>query len=68
MYLKILEGFLLRILFNRGEYNIASKHFNPVKFTAIMLLVLNVPLTIFLMVKFNKFYLMVEQMCPKLLS
>lgn len=68
MYLKILEGFLLKILFNRDEYNITSKHFNPVKFIAIMLLVLNVPLTIFLVVKFNKFYLMVEQMCPKLLG
>jgi hypothetical protein len=34
----------------------------------ILLLVANVPFTIFLVMKFHKFFLMVQKMCPALLS
>lgn len=68
MYFRILETFLLKIIFSKDEYNIASKSFNPVKFTVILLLVANVPFTIFLVMKFHKFFLMVQKMCPAVLS
>lgn len=68
MYFRLLETFLLKIIFSKDEYNIASKSFNPVKFVVIMLLVLNVPFTIFLVMKFHKFFLMVQKMCPQLLN
>ena len=40
MYFKILELFILKTLFNKGEYNITSKEFNPIKFFIILLLVI----------------------------
>lgn len=64
MYFKLLETFVLKILFNKDEYNITSKNFNPVRFFAISLLVLNVFFTVYLLSRLNHVYVKVDAMCP----
>lgn len=64
MYFKLLETFVLKILFSKDEYKISSKHFNPIRFFVIMMLVLNVPFTIYLLSRLNHVYVTVEATCP----
>lgn len=68
MYFKILEVFILKTLFHKGEYNINSKDFNPIKFFTILLLVANVFFTIYLMVQFNKLHDIIEKTCPQIFT
>lgn len=63
-YIKILEVFILNVLFNKNEYNIFHKNFKPVKVIAILLLVCNVFFTFYLVdviIKINK---NVHEICP----
>lgn len=64
VYFKLLETFVLKILFSKDEYKISSKHFNPIRFFVIMMLVLNVPFTVYLLSRLNHVYVKVETMCP----
>lgn len=66
MYFKILEMFILKTLFNKGEYNFTSKNFNPIKFFIIIALVLNVFFTIYLLIQFGKVYDIVQKTCPQI--
>ena len=68
MYFKLLEVFILKTLFNRGEYNITSKEFNPIKFFIILLLVANVFFTAYLMVRLNKVHDIIQKTCPQILT
>lgn len=68
MYFKILEIFILKTLFNTGEYNITSKNFNPIKFIIILFLVSNVFFTIFLLIRLNDIHEHLEKTCPAVLS
>jgi len=68
MYLKLLETFVLKVLFRKDEYNITSKHFNPIRFFTIMILVLNVFFTIYLVAKLNTIYERVSLICPAALK
>lgn len=67
MYLKILEAFILKTLFNKGEYNIGSKEFNPIKFFTIIVLVLNVIFTFYLLGQLSKVYDVIQAKCPQIL-
>lgn len=60
--------FILKTLFNKGEYNIKSKNFNPIKFFTILLLVMNVPFSVYLIIKINKIYLLINSECPTLIE
>lgn len=64
MYFKLLETFVLKILFSKDEYNITSKNFNPVRFFAITVLVLNVFFTFYLLSRLNHVYVTLETTCP----
>lgn len=64
MYFKLLETFVLKTLFSKDEYNITSKNFNPIRFFAITLLVLNAVFTAYLLFRLNHVYDRVELACP----
>ena len=64
MYFKLLETFVLKILFARDEYNISSKNFNPVRLVLISLLVLNVPFSVYLLNKIEVLYTAIEKEYP----
>jgi hypothetical protein len=68
MYFKILEIFILKTLFSKGEYNITSKNFNPIKFLTIMFLVFNFFFTLFLVSKISDMYEKVNKECPAILQ
>ncbi len=68
IYFKILEQFLLKILFTKDEYNISSKNFNPIRFFTILLLVSNVFFTVYLLSKISNIYSVVEAKCPGVLA
>ena len=68
MYFKILEAFILKTLFNKGEYNITSKEFNPIKFFTILLLVANVFFTGYLLVQLNKVHGVIQEKCPQIFT
>lgn len=68
MYFKILEIFILKTLFHKGEYNFASKEFNPIKFFTISLLFANVIFTFYLLVQFNKLHEIIEKSCPQIFT
>lgn len=68
MYFKLLEVFILKTLFNKGEYNFASKEFNPIKFFTILLLVGNAVFTIYLLTQFSKVHDIIEKKCPQILT
>lgn len=68
VYFRLLETFVLKILFSKDEYKISSKHFNPIRFFVIMVLVLNVPFTVYLLSRLNHVYVTVERMCPNVIE
>lgn len=64
VYLKLLETFLLRTIFNDGEYKITSKKFNPLKVIVVTILTSGFVLSIFLLYKINTIYDNVNRHCP----
>lgn len=68
MYFKLLELFILRTLFNKDEYKITSKNFNPFRFLIIMILVGNFFFTMFLLYKVSVFYDKVNKECPSVFA
>lgn len=66
MFFKLLEVFILRILFNKNEYNIKSKEFNPIKLFIILILLFNAIFSIYLIIKVNDFYMESIEVCPQL--
>jgi hypothetical protein len=64
MYFKLLEIFILRTLFSRGEYNITSKNFNPIKFFTILILIGNVFFTVYLITKILDLHDKLTAECP----
>ena len=66
MYFRLLELFLLRTLFNRGEYDIKSKYFNPVKFIFINILLLSFVFNIYLIAKMSSIYDRLLYICPNI--
>ena len=64
MYFRLLETFVLKILFSKDEYNITSKNFNPIRFFVISVLVLNLIFTIYLLTRLNHVYVKIETFCP----
>lgn len=67
IYFKLLETFVLRVLFGKDEYNLRSKNFNPVKVLIISLLLLNVPFTGYLYAKLSDSYELIHRFCPLLI-
>ena len=66
MYFKLLEVFILKTMFNKGEYNFASKDFNPIKFFTILILFVNVIFTVYLLVQFSKVHDVIQKTCPQI--
>lgn len=64
MYFKLLETFVLHVLFSRDEYNVRSKNFNPVKVVIMLLLVGNVFFSAYLYGKLAESYTVIETFCP----
>lgn len=66
MYFKLLELFLLRTLFTRGEYDIKNKNFNPVKFIFINVLLFSFVFNIYLIGKMSSIYDRLLYTCPNI--
>lgn len=64
LYLRVLERFLTSVLLSKDEYNISSKHFNPLRLLVTTFLVMNVGLTIFLMSNMVTVYDVLDTTCP----
>lgn len=67
-YLKILEKFLTSVLLSKDEYNIRSKHFNPVRLIVTIALVLNVGVTVMLLGGYVTIYDKLQVSCPAVIS
>lgn len=65
-YIKILELFLLQILFNKDEYNFNSRKFNPLKILVVITLATFPVTTIYLYGKLSDAYVLIEHYCPNL--
>lgn len=68
MYFKLLEVFILKTLFAKGEYNFTSKEFNPIKFFTILLLVGNAVFTVYLLNQLSKVHDIIQKKCPQVLT
>jgi len=67
-YFKLLEIFLLKLLFKKDEYKINNKNFNPIKVIIITILLLISLIGIKSLVNLNKLYKLVEKECPKIIE
>lgn len=65
MFFKLLELFLLKLLFNKDEYKFNSKNFNPIKVFTIVILFFAAIFNIYLIIKVNNFYNEVIAKCPQ---
>lgn len=63
-YIKILEVFVLNILFSKNEYNVFHKNFKPVKVLVILFLVGNLFFSIYLINVIMKINSNVHEICP----
>lgn len=63
-FFKVLEIFVLRVLFSKEEYDINSKKFNPLKIISIIVLTLFPIITIYLHSKLSNAYVLITAVCP----
>lgn len=68
LYLRVLERFLTSVLLSKDEYNIRSKHFNPLRLIITTILVLNVMWTVVLLNKMLELHDIMEDSCPAVLA
>lgn len=64
MYFKLLELLILKVMFNKDEYNFKSKSFNPIKVVTTLILIANLGFTIYLFNKLFTIYIIMEKQCP----
>lgn len=64
-FIKFIEIFILKILFNKDEYKINSKNFNPIRVFTIMILLFNVFFSFYLIFKLNIIYNELNKECPE---
>lgn len=64
-FIKFIEIFILKILFNKDEYKITSKNFNPLKVLTITILLFNVFISFYLIYKLNIIYNELNKECPE---
>lgn len=67
IFFKILEKFIFGTLFNKDEYKLSSKRFNPFKVLVVIILYLHVVLFYLLLSKFYHLYMVIEKVCPQML-
>lgn len=67
MYLKIVNKFLTGILFSRDEYNVGSKHFNPLRVIVVLILVGNLIFTVYLIRHIVTIHDRLKEVCPSVL-
>lgn len=67
MYFKLLEMFLLRIFFNKDEYNITSKNFNLIKIVFVLIATCSFVLNGFFIYKLNRIHERISVQCPQML-
>lgn len=68
IYLKFLEKFLTSVLLSKDEYNINSKHFNPVRVVVTTFLVLNFVFTFYLVTEMANIHDEIAVSCPGVLE
>ena len=64
-FIKFIEIFILKILFNKDEYKITSKNFNPIRVLIITILLFNVFISFYLIFKLNIIYNELNKECPE---
>ena len=64
-FIKLIEIFILKILFNKDEYKITSKNFNPLIVFTILVLLFNVFFSFYLIFKLNIIYNELNKECPE---
>lgn len=65
-YLKILQVFVLSILFQKDELNFKSKSFKPVKILLVMLAAANVSLSVYLVKTLYRVHNVIVAECPQI--
>jgi len=64
-FFKFIEIFIFKILFNKDEYKINSKNFNPIKVFTITVLLFNLIFSIFFIIRLNEIYNELKVECPE---
>ncbi len=64
LYLKLLETFILRVLFTKDEYNFKSKNFSPLKVTMIAFLLFCTSGFFVMIHQTSHAYSVIESTCP----
>jgi hypothetical protein len=65
-FLKLTSTFILRVLFNKDEYNFNSNKFNPLKILVVIMLITFPISTVFFYMKLSQAYVVIEKFCPRL--
>lgn len=68
IYLKFLEKFLVSVLLSKEEYNINSKHFNPVRLIVVIFLVSNLGFSVYLITEIIHIHDEISVSCPAVLE
>lgn len=64
IYFKFLEKFLTSVLLSKDEYNVNSKHFNPVRIVVTTILVANMGFTFYLVDEIVTIHDLMANTCP----
>lgn len=67
-FIKILEKFILPLLFSKDEYNFKSNKFNPLRLIIIVILVANMFFTGYILNKLAKIYDLIQKECPAVIK
>lgn len=68
IYFKFLEKFLTSVLLSKDEYNINSKHFNPVRVIVTGILLANLGFTFYLIDELVVIHDLMAKSCPAVLE
>lgn len=63
-FFKLLEKFILPLLFHKDEYNIKSSKFNPLRLIVVIFLVANLFFTFYLLKKITHIHDLIKKECP----
>lgn len=67
-YFKLLETFVLSVLFDKSDYNFRDKRFKPLKILVVIMLTSNVIFTVYLLQVLTDMHDKVALSCPAVLT
>lgn len=66
-YLKVLDVFIISVLFGKGEFDFRSKNFKPLRVMFMLVFMTSVGVNIYFIKKFNKLYDVIKVECKHIL-